>query len=89
MLSRADHELPFRLASLIAAGAPDGGEGTWFRYVIAQGANRITGLRCGPEAEVTHLVQDMVDRLNERRVGKNRPRTTKPPQPEASSASKS
>lgn len=74
MLRHADHGAPFRLASLIATSAPEGSEGTWFRYVIAQGTNRITGVRCGAEAEVTHLVKDMVERLNERRAGKTRPR---------------
>ena len=79
MSARANHEAPFRLASLIETGAPEGGEGTWYRYVIMQGTNEITGVRNGPEAEVAHLVREMVERLNERRAGKTKTRV-KPPQ---------
>lgn len=78
MLRSSDHESPFRLTSLIPAGAPEGSDGSWFRYVIMQGSNRITGLRSGAEAEVKHLVHDMVARLNDRREGKTKPRTGKP-----------
>lgn len=80
-----NHEVPFRLASLSATGAPEGSDGTWYRYVIVQGTNRITGVRNGAEDEVMHLVQDMVERMNERRIGKNRPRSQKPV-PQASAA---
>lgn len=63
-------EVPFRLASLTPAEAPAGSEGPWFRYVISQGANEITGLRAGSQSEVQRLVDEMIDRLNERRIGK-------------------
>ena len=79
MIPRANHEVPFRLASLIETGGPEGSQGTWYRYVIMQGTNEITGLRNGAEAEVAHLVREMVERMNERRVGKTRTRV-KPPQ---------
>lgn len=79
MITQANHEVPFRLASLIKTGAPEGSDGTWYRYVIAQGTNEITGIRNGAEAEVAHLVGEMVERLNERRAGKTKTRI-KPPQ---------
>lgn len=63
-------EVPFRLASITPADAPSGSDGSWYRYVIAQGDNEITGLRAGSQSEVQRLVDDMVERLNERRLGK-------------------
>jgi len=39
-----------------------------------QGTNTIEGVRAGTHAEVTTLVHDMVERLNERREGKHRPK---------------
>ena len=63
-------EVPFRLESLTPADAPAGSEGTWFRYVIAQGTNEITGLRSGSRNEVQQLVDEMIERMNERRIGK-------------------
>lgn len=68
-------DLPFRLESMARDKAPEGSQGTWFKYVISQGTNRITGIREGSEAEVNALLADMVERLNERRAGKTRPRT--------------
>jgi hypothetical protein len=63
-------EVPFRLASITPAEAPTGSDGPWHRYVILQGENEITGLRAGSQAEVQRLVDDMIERLNERRLGK-------------------
>jgi alkylated DNA nucleotide flippase Atl1 len=63
-------EVPFRLESLTSAEAPAGADGPWFRYVITQGANEITGLRAGSQTEVQRLVDEMIERLNERRIGK-------------------
>lgn len=65
-------EVPFRLDSITPVAAPAGSEGIWHRYVISQGTNEITGLRAGTQAEVTRLVDDMIERLNERRLGKNK-----------------
>ena len=63
-------EVPFRLDSITPAEAPAGSDGSWYRYVISQGENEITGLRAGSQSEVQRLVDDMVERLNERRIGK-------------------
>ena len=67
-------ELPFKLESIAKAAAPGGAEGMWHRYIISQGTNMIEGVRAGTHAEVTTLVHDMVERLNERREGKHRPK---------------
>jgi hypothetical protein len=63
-------EVPFRLESITPAQAPAGSDGPWFRYVILQGENEITGLRAGSQNEVQRLVDEMIERLNERRLGK-------------------
>lgn len=63
-------EVPFRLDSITLAAAPPGCEGVWHRYVITQGTNEITGMRAGSHAEVTRLVDEMIERLNQRRIGK-------------------
>jgi hypothetical protein len=68
-------ELPFKVDSIAKANAPGGAAGVWHSYVISQGANTIAGLRAGTHAEVTMLLHDMVERLNERRTGKFRPRS--------------
>jgi hypothetical protein len=60
-------ESPFQLESLDETTAPEGSEGSWYRYVISQGTNTITGTRSGSRAEVTALLHEMVQRLNERR----------------------
>ena len=65
-------EVPFILHSVSPAEAPPGAEGTWHSYVISQGANQITGLRAGSRAEVTQLVDAMIEQLNERRIGKQK-----------------
>jgi hypothetical protein len=69
-LTEALLEVPFRLDSLTRVQAPEGCEGVWHRYVIMQGTNEITGMRAGSQAEVKGLVDDMIERLNQRRVGK-------------------
>ncbi len=67
-------ELPFKVDSISRSDAPNGAEGIWHSYVISQGTNTITGVRAGTHAEVTLLLQDMIERLNERRAGKRRSR---------------
>lgn len=67
-------ELPFKVDSISRTAAPDGAEGVWHSYVISQGTNTITGVRAGTHAEVTALLQEMIERLNDRRTGKKRPR---------------
>lgn len=68
-------ELPFKLDSVSRSAAPKGTEGVWHSYVISQGANTIAGIRVGTQAEVTTLLQAMVEGLNERRAGRTRPRS--------------
>jgi hypothetical protein len=68
-------ELPFKLESISKAPAPGGAAGVWHSYVISQGANTIAGMRVGTQAEVTTLLHDMIERLNDRRAGKFRPRS--------------
>ncbi|HEY0687270.1 MAG TPA: hypothetical protein VGD45_33350 [Steroidobacter sp.] len=66
-------EQPFRVDEIVRAPAPDGGDSMWHRYVISQGANTIAGLRAGKHVDVLSQVEAMVERLNQRRMGK-RPR---------------
>lgn len=65
-------EMPFRLDSLTPAEAPPGSDGCWYRYVICQGSNEITGLRAGSQIEVQQLLDEMVERLNDRRMSRNK-----------------
>jgi hypothetical protein len=67
-------ELPFKVESIAKTAAPNGASGIWHSYVISQGANTIAGVRAGTQAEVATQLHDMVERLNERRAGKTRPR---------------
>jgi hypothetical protein len=66
---------PFQLDSISKVDSPDGSAGDWQRYVISQGTNTITGVRAGDHAEVSLVVAELVQRLNERRLGKTRPKT--------------
>lgn len=59
-------EAPFRLESVVEVAAPEGQEGVWQRYVIAQGNNTIVGMRAGLHAEVSLLLAQYVERLNMR-----------------------
>jgi hypothetical protein len=68
-------ELPFKVDSISKTPAPNGTAGIWHSYVISQGPNTIAGIRTGTQAEVTILLEEMVERLNERRAGKTRPRS--------------
>jgi hypothetical protein len=63
-------ELPFKVDSISRTAAPAGAEGVWHCYIISQGTNTITGVRAGTHAEVTKLLDEMIERLNERRSGK-------------------
>lgn len=80
-----NREAEYRVESIARTATPAGLEGTWYQYVIAQGTNMIKGMRCGDKAQVDGEVRDMVERLNERRVGKTRPRIK--PAPQAASSS--
>lgn len=68
----------YQLQSIIPAMTPEGSEGTWYRYVIVQGENEITGLRSGNQNEVDLAIREMVDRLNERSAGKAAKKTNQP-----------
>ena len=59
-------ENSYRLESIEPVATPQGSEGSWFRYVIAQGNNRIVGMRAEPLAILRPILDDMVNRLNER-----------------------
>jgi hypothetical protein len=65
-------EVPFVRSSVTPIAAPEGCEGLWHKYVISQGDNEITGLRAGTLTEVTQHVDDLTERLNERRIGKQK-----------------
>lgn len=64
-------KLRYQLKSIDLVATPEGGEGTWYRYVIVQGISEITGMRPGDYVQVDHAVREMVERLNERSAGKN------------------
>jgi hypothetical protein len=81
-----NREAEYRVESIARTTTPAGLEGTWYQYVIAQGTNMINGMRCGSKSQVDDEIRDMVERLNERRVGKTRPRikpATQPARPAA------
>lgn len=67
-------ETPFKLESISETAAPSGATGLWHRYVISQGANTIDGARAGTREEVAMRIRELVERLNERREGKSRPK---------------
>jgi hypothetical protein len=78
-----NREAEYRLESLDRTATPAGLDGTWYQYVIAQGTNMIKGMRCGNKTQVDDEIRDMVERLNERRIGKTRPRVKPAAQPAA------
>lgn len=58
------------IVSVEPAEAPgDLGGKNWYRYVIDQGENRICGYRQGSRQGVTKSIEEIVERLNERRMG--------------------
>jgi hypothetical protein len=60
----------YTLDSIHPARAPGGSGGTWYRYVVKQGAtNTITGIRSGTREEVIGRIEAMVEALNQRRLG--------------------
>jgi hypothetical protein len=63
-------DLPFRVDLISQTPAPDGSSDVWHRYSISQGTNTITGLRPGTRSDVAFQLEEMVARLNERRMGK-------------------
>jgi hypothetical protein len=73
-ITGASVERPFKLDSISETAAPSGATGMWHRYVISQGTNMIDGARAGTHQEVEMRLRELVERLNERREGKTRPR---------------
>lgn len=64
-------EEDYEIISVEPAEAPDDLGGTdWYCYIIGQGANRIRGYRQGNPNSVRRSVEEIVLRLNERRIGK-------------------
>jgi hypothetical protein len=60
----------FRVDVISEVPAPDGSGDIWQQYVISQGDNTITGLRPRSRGEVASQLEEMVARLNLRRMGK-------------------
>ena len=61
----------YQIVSVRPAEAPADAQGSdWQCYVIAQGSNIIRGYRKGNLAAVTRAVEEIVNQLNDRRVGK-------------------
>jgi len=63
-------DVPFRVDLITEVPAPDGSNDIWQQYVISQGPNTISGLRPGTRVEVAAQLDEMVARLNLRRMGK-------------------
>lgn len=61
----------YEIVSVRPSGPPADTEGTdWYCYVITQGKNTIRGFRQGSLKSVIGSVEEIVERLNERRMGK-------------------
>ena len=64
-------EKDYEIVSVEPADAPENMEGSgWHSYIIGQGKNKIQGYRQGDLDSVTRSVEEIVLRLNERRIGK-------------------
>lgn len=62
----------YEVLSVEPAEAPYNlGGADWYRYVIVQGSNEISGYRQGNLHTITRSVEEIVVRLNERRIGKS------------------
>ena len=78
-----DKQLPYTLNSIISCEPPSNADGdNWFQYKITQGANIITGYKCGEFNQVKESIENNIERLNQRQKGKfgslNNSTTTKP-----------
>ena len=61
---------PYTLNSLIKCKPPfHADEKNWFKYKISQGANTITGYKCGEYDYVLQSVQVNIEQLNQRQTG--------------------
>ncbi|MDH4071926.1 MAG: hypothetical protein OEV41_02335 [Gammaproteobacteria bacterium] len=71
IMSGAAIDQAYEILSVRPTEPPSEMEGTdWHCYVITQGNNTIRGYRQGNLSSVTRSVEEIVLRLNERRVGK-------------------
>ncbi len=62
---------PYKIESIDTTEPPSGAEGSnWYHYVIVQGHNTIHGYRQGSLESVKLAVEENVDQLNERQLGK-------------------
>jgi hypothetical protein len=63
---------PFRIVEFAKADPPSGQPDTeWYRYVISQGRAAMAGMRQGSRESVIAAVEDIVTRMNERRLGRS------------------
>jgi hypothetical protein len=63
---------PFRIVEFAKADPPSGQPDTeWYRYVISQGRAAMAGMRQGSRESVIAAVEDIVNRMNERRLGRS------------------
>ena len=75
---------PFRLDTIQEIDAPEGCDGVWQRYVITQGNNTITGMRCGAQSDVNRALDDIIERLNLRFAKRQAKETGERPKSSAS-----
>ena len=62
---------PFKIIELIKTDPPEADdEREWYRYVISQGDKPIVGMRQGSKRSVKMAIEEVVLRMNERRLGK-------------------
>ena len=62
---------PFEIIELIKTDPPEADdEREWYRYVISQGDKPIVGMRQGSKRSVKMAIEEVVLRMNERRLGK-------------------
>jgi hypothetical protein len=63
---------PFKVIEFARADPPSGQPDTeWYRYVISQGRAAMAGMRQGSRESVIAAVEDIVNRMNERRLGRS------------------
>ena len=65
---RAESSSDFVLVSIDRSAGPEGSEGNWVHYKIAQGPNVVSGYRRGTIAIVKAHVEAIVCALNDRRA---------------------
>ncbi len=62
---------PFKIIELTKTDPPEADDNReWHRYVISQGDKPIVGLRQGSKRSVKAAIEEVVLRMNERRLGK-------------------